>query len=44
MLVKGIKLYGYKNSDLTKFDLKNIDFLIKNKLIENKLIKPLYIS
>jgi tRNA A37 threonylcarbamoyladenosine modification protein TsaB len=44
ILAKGIKLYGYKNSDLYEFNLKNIEFLIKNKLIENKLIKPLYIS
>ena len=44
MLAKGIKLYGYKNSDLSEFNLKNIEFLIKNKLVENKLIKPLYIS
>jgi tRNA A37 threonylcarbamoyladenosine modification protein TsaB len=44
ILAKGIKLYGYKNSDLSEFNLKNIEFLIKNKLVENKLIKPLYIS
>jgi tRNA A37 threonylcarbamoyladenosine modification protein TsaB len=44
ILAKGIKLYGYKNSDLPEFNLKNIEFLIKNKLVENKLIKPLYIS
>jgi tRNA A37 threonylcarbamoyladenosine modification protein TsaB len=41
---KCAKLYGYKNSDLPKFDLKNIEFLIKNNLVENKLIKPVYIS
>ncbi len=41
---KCVKLYGYKNSDLPKFDLKNIEFLIKNNLVENKLIKPVYIS
>jgi tRNA A37 threonylcarbamoyladenosine modification protein TsaB len=29
---------------IAQFDLKNIDLLIKNKLIENKLIKPLYLS
>ena len=27
-----------------KFNLKNIDLLIENKLVENKLIKPLYLS
>ena len=41
---KGAKLYGYKDSVLTKFDLKNIEFLIKNNLLENKLIKPVYLS
>ena len=41
---KGAKLYGYKNSDLVKFDLKNIELLIKKNLIENNLIKPLYLS
>ena len=41
---KGAKLYGYKNSDLVKFDLKNIELLIKKNLIQNNLIKPLYLS
>ena len=41
---KGAKLYGYKDSVLTKFDLKNIEFLIKNNLLENELIKPVYLS
>ena len=41
---KGAKLYGYEDSLLTKFDLKNIEFLIKNNLLENKLIKPQYLS
>tara|TARA_B100002051_G_scaffold207125_1_gene198108 strand:- start:147 stop:530 length:384 start_codon:yes stop_codon:yes gene_type:complete len=41
---KGAKLYGYEDSLLTKFDLKNIEFLIKNNLLENKLIKPVYLS
>ena len=41
---KGAKLYGYKNSDLVKFDLKNIELLIKKNLIENNLIKPVYLS
>ena len=43
-LSKGSKLYGYKDTDLTEFNLKNIEFLIKKKLLENKLIKPLYLS
>ena len=41
---KGAKLYGYKNSNLVKFDLKNIELLIRKNLIENNLIKPLYLS
>ena len=41
---KGAKLYGYKNSVLPKFNLKNIEFLIKNSLLENELIKPVYLS
>ena len=41
---KKINLFGYKNSDLGQFDLINIDFLIKNKLIQKNLIKPLYLS
>ena len=41
---KNTRLYGYKNSKLTQFNLKNIEFLIQNNLIENKLIKPVYLS
>ena len=41
---KGVKLYGYKDSDLAAFNLKNIELLIKNNLIENNLIKPVYLS
>ena len=41
---KGAKLYGYKDSDLTEFNLKNIELLIKKNLIENNLIKPVYLS
>ena len=43
-ILKGAKLYGYKNSDLTAFNLKNIEILIQKKLIENNLIKPVYLS
>ena len=39
-----VKLYGYKDIDLPQFNLDNIEFLIKKKLIEKKLIKPLYLS
>ena len=41
---KGAKLYGYKDSDLNEFNLKNIELLIKKNLIENNLIKPVYLS
>ena len=41
---KKISLYGYKNTDLSQFNLANIDLLIKKKLIQKNLIKPLYIS
>jgi tRNA A37 threonylcarbamoyladenosine modification protein TsaB len=43
-LSRGAKLYGYNNSDLGEFNLKNIELLIKKNLIENKLIKPVYLS
>jgi len=39
-----IKLFGFKSSDLTQFNLENIDVLINKNLIEKKLIKPLYLS
>ena len=41
---KGAKIYGYKDHHLPKFDKKNIEFLVKKKLIQNKLIKPIYLS
>ena len=41
---KGVRLYGYNNSNLTELNLKNIEFLINENLLENKLIKPVYIS
>ena len=41
---KGTRLYGYKNSILNEFNLKNIEFLIQKNLIENELIKPVYLS
>tara|TARA_A100001011_G_scaffold109656_1_gene116213 strand:- start:19 stop:402 length:384 start_codon:yes stop_codon:yes gene_type:complete len=49
-VAKGIKistgagLYGYNNSDLGEFSLKNIEILISKNLLENKLIKPVYLS
>ena len=41
---KKVALYGYKNSDLKLFDLKNIELLLSKNLIEKKLIKPIYLS
>ena len=43
-IVKGTKIYGYKNSHLAEFNLKNIELLFKKNLIENNLIKPVYLS
>ena len=43
-IVKGTKIYGYKNSHLVEFNLKNIELLIQKNLIENNLIKPVYLS
>ena len=44
VIAKKIRLYGYKNEDLLEFNLKNIEELMKKKLIENTLIKPIYLS
>ena len=44
VIAKKIRLYGYKDEDLLEFNLKNIEELMKKKLIENKLIKPIYMS
>ena len=41
---KGTRLYGYKDSVLNEFNLKNIEFLIQKNLLENELIKPVYLS
>ena len=43
-IVKGTKIYGYKDSHLAEFNLKNIELLIQKNLIENNLIKPIYLS
>ena len=39
-----IKNINPKKIRIAEYNLKNIDLLIKNKLVENKLIKPLYLS
>ena len=41
---KKLNIFGFKNSNLRRFDLKNINILISKGLVENKLIKPLYLS
>ena len=41
---KNIRLYGYKNSELSEFNQSNIENLLKKNLIEKKLIKPIYLS
>ena len=43
-LARNVNIYGYKDSDLVQFNLKNIELLIKKNLIENNLIKPIYLS
>ena len=42
-IANGSKIYGYKNSNLSEFNLKNIELLFKKKLLENNLIKPVYL-
>ena len=39
-----VKLFGFKDKDLSQFNLENIELLINENLIEKKLIKPLYLS
>ena len=41
---KKMDINNKKKLKYVKFDLKNIELLIKNNLLENKLIKPLYLS
>ena len=41
---KKINLFGYKNSDLSQFNVENIDFLIKKNLVQKNLINPIYLS
>ena len=41
---KKINIFGFKNSDLGQFNLVNIEFLIKKKLLQKNLIKPVYLS
>ena len=39
-----VKLFGFRDEDLSQFNLENIEVLINKNLIEKKLIKPLYLS
>ena len=39
-----IKLFGFRDKDLSQFNLENIEVLINQNLIEKKLINPLYLS
>ena len=41
---KNVSLYGYEDADLGRFDLANIELLIKKKQLQKNLIKPLYLS
>ena len=43
-IAKKINLYGYKNTDLGRFNLANVELLIKKNLLQKNLIKPIYIS
>tara|TARA_B100001027_G_scaffold180723_1_gene132177 strand:- start:135 stop:518 length:384 start_codon:yes stop_codon:yes gene_type:complete len=39
-----VKLFGFNNNNLKRFNLENIEKLLNEKLIEKKLIKPIYLS
>ncbi len=41
---KNVKLFSFKNEDLGRFTLKNIELLIKKSLMQKNLIKPIYLS
>ena len=41
---KSVRIFGYKNNDLSLFNLENIEKLINKNLVEKKLIKPVYLS
>ena len=41
---KKVKLFGFKNTDLKRFNQENIEKLLNEKIIEKKLIKPIYLS
>ena len=39
-----VKLFGFKDKDLSQFNLENIENLINKDLLEKNLIKPIYLS
>ena len=41
---KNVRLFGFKNTDLAKFNQENIEKLFSRNLIEKKLIKAIYLS
>ncbi len=41
---KKVKIFGFRNTDLKKFDQENVEKLLDEKLIEKKLIKAIYLS
>ena len=41
---KNVRLFGFKNTDLAKFNQENIEKLLSRNLIEKKLIKAIYLS
>ncbi len=41
---KKVNLFVFKNEDLARFNLENIENMINKNLIEKNLIKPLYSS
>ena len=43
-ITKNVKLFGFKNSDLSEFNKENVEKLLNENLIEKKLIQPIYLS
>ena len=41
---KNVQLFGFKDKNLSQFNVENIEVLINKNLIEKNLIKPLYLS
>ncbi len=43
-ITKNVKLFGFKNTDLSEFNKENVEKLLNENLIEKKLIQPIYLS